>query len=106
MRIEKVPVDMSSEQKDILGIFSKRQLTYLIVGGLVLYTYVPFVFKLFSGIGWLLAAIIALFAAAPTVTIILLFGFVKVQKFNMNRDQYYYIRLQRKTQYGSWRKGR
>lgn len=106
MRIEKVPVDMSSEQKDILGIASKRQLTYLIVGGLIVYTYVPFIFKLFMGGGWLLAAIIALVTAIPTVTIVLLLGFVKVQEFNMNRDYYYYIRFQRKTQYGSWRKGR
>ncbi|MDX1806399.1 MAG: PrgI family protein [Paenisporosarcina sp.] len=106
MRIEKVPVDMSSEQKEILGLLSKRQLTYLIGSGLVLYTYVPFVFKLFMGAGWLLAAIIALITAAPTVVIVLLLAFIKVEKFNMNRDYYYYIRFQRKTQYGSWRKGR
>jgi len=105
MRIEKVPIDMSSEQKEILGILSKRQLTYLAVGGLILYSYVPVVFRLFSGVGWIIGALMALFAAAPTIAIVLFLGFTKVQKYNMNRDYYYYIRFQRKTQYGSWRKG-
>ncbi len=105
MRNEKVPIDMSSEQKEILGILSNRQLTYLVVGGLVLYAYVPAVFNMLSAAGWIVAAITALCTAVPTAGIILFLGFVKVDKFNMNRDYYYWIKLQRKTQYGSWRKG-
>ena len=106
MRNEKVPIDMSSEQKEILGVLSKRQLMYLVIGGLLLYSYVPLVFKMLAGAGWVVAAITALFSAAPTAGIILFLGFVKVEKFNMNRDYFYLIKLQRKTQYGSWRKGK
>lgn len=105
MRIEKVPIDMSSEQKEILGILSKRQLTYLAVGGLIIYTYAPVVYKMFSGFGWLVAALAILITAAPTAILVLILGFLKVEKYNMNRDYYYYIKLQRKAQYGSWRKG-
>lgn len=107
MRNEKVPIDMSSEQKDILGLLSKRQLGYIAVGGLILYWYVPLIYKLVAsfGTGWMVAAVTALCSAAPTAAIIFFFGFVKVEKHNMNRDYYYWIMLQKRTQYGSWRKG-
>lgn len=105
MRIEKVPIDMSSEQKEILGLFSKRQLTYLAVGGLILYSYVPLIYRLFSGLGWIVGALFALMSAAPIFGLVIFLAFAKVEKYNMNRDFYYYIRFQRKTQYGSWRKG-
>lgn len=98
---------MSSEQKEILGLLSKRQIGYVAVGGLILYWYVPLVYKLLSGMGasWVVSAVTALSTAAPTAAIIFFFGFIKVEKFNMNRDYYYWIMLQRKTQRGSWRKG-
>lgn len=107
MRIENVPIDMSSEQKEILGILSKRQLMYLAGGGLILYTYVPFIFKFFLNIGSgaIFAIMVALFSTIPTLLVVVFFGFVRIQKFNMNSDYYYWIRLQRRTQYGSWRKG-
>ncbi|MFP7442614.1 MULTISPECIES: PrgI family mobile element protein [Bacillus] len=105
MRIAKVPIDMSSEQKEILGIVSKRQLAYIVVGVILLYSYVPIVYKFFSILGWLTGAIFGLVSAAPTVALVIFLGFTKVEKYNMNRDYYFYIRLQRKTQYGSWRKG-
>lgn len=105
MRSAKVPIDMTSEQKEILGILSKRQLMYLVGGGLILYYYIPLVFKMLSGAGWIVASITALCTAAPTLAIIFFLGFDKVDKFKMNRDYYYLIKLKRKTQYGSWRKG-
>lgn len=105
MRVVKVPIDMSSEQKEILGLVSKRQLAYLIVGGLILYAYVPMVYKIFSVFGWVVGGLTALFSAVPVAALVLFLGFMKVEKYNMNRDYYYFIRLQRKTQYGSWRKG-
>lgn len=37
MRTVEVPVDMSSEQKEILGIVTTRQLLYIAVGGVPLY---------------------------------------------------------------------
>lgn len=106
MRVAKVPVDMSSEQKEIMGVISKRQLIYMVVGGILLYTYVPFVYLLFAKISWFVGAAAAIISATPVVFIIIFLGFVKVGKHNMNRDTYYWIVLQRKTQYGSWRKGR
>lgn len=105
MRKVKVPIDMASEQKEILGLFSKRQLAYVVIGGIILYSYVPVVYNLFSIFGWEVGALAGLFSAAPLAGLILFLGFTKVRKFNMNRDYYFYIRLQRKTQYGSWRKG-
>lgn len=96
---------MTSEQKEILGLLSKRQLMYIAGGGLILYAYIPIVFKMLSGAGWIIASIGALCSAAPTLAIIFFLGFIKVEKFNMNRDYYYWIKLQRRTQYGSWRKG-
>jgi hypothetical protein len=106
MRIEKVPIDMSSEQKEILGIVSKRHLIYIVVGGVLLYTYVPFIVKLLLPIGWLFAALSGLLAAAPVVVIVLFLGFKRMDKYHLNLDYYLYIKFQRKTQYGNWRKGR
>lgn len=106
LRTVKVPIDMSSEQKEIMGVVSKRQLIYVIVGGVLLYTYVPPIYKLFDIFGWLVGAMFALASAIPVVFVVVFLGFIKVGKHNMNRDYYYWIMLQRKTQYGSWRKGR
>ncbi len=105
MRMSKVPVDMASEQKEILGILSKRHLAYLAVGGMILYAYVPIVFKTTLFLGWLFAAIFTMITALPVVAIVIFLGFVKVSKYNMNRDLFYYIKFTRRTQYGSWRKG-
>ena len=41
MRREKVPVDMSSEQKNLMGVLSTRQAIYIGVGTLIVYSYVP-----------------------------------------------------------------
>lgn len=101
----KVPVDMSSEQKEILGVLSKRHLLYSAVGAATLYAYVPIVFKLFLVLGISPAIITSLISALPVVFVVAFFGFMRVDKLNMNRDYYYYIKLTRKMQYGSWRKG-
>lgn len=104
-RAAKVPIDMSSEQKEILGIASKRQLTYVAGGGILLYSYVPLVFKLMSNFGWIAAVLSCIITAMPVIGILFFLGFTKVEKYNMNRDYYYLIMLQKRTQYGSWRKG-
>ncbi|MCM3358056.1 PrgI family protein [Psychrobacillus sp. MER TA 171] len=106
MRVEKVPIDMSSEQKEILGLVSKRQVLYLVGGILVLYSYVPKLFMFVLPLGIVLALLVTILAALPVLTIVGFLGFYEVKEYNMNRDYYYYIKLTRKTQYGSWRKGR
>lgn len=98
-----VPIDMSSEQKVILGIISKRQLIYLIVGGIILYVYIPIVFKLFSDP--LTGVIFSLFAAAPTIGVVGLLGFMRHQKHNLNFDRYYILKMKYNRQLGVWRKG-
>ena len=103
--MSKVPVDMASEQKELLGIISKRQLLYLGLGGALLYSYVPVVFKMLLGLGIPPSIIGSLISALPVVGIVIFFGFMRVDKLNMNRDFYYYIKFTRKMQYGSWRKG-
>lgn len=105
MRNVKVPIDMSSEQKEILGILSKRQLVYLVVGGIILYSYVPLVYKILSGAGWIVAGLSAITSAVPLLSIVFILGFLK-GKNDMPMDTYLWIRMKRKTQYGSWRKGR
>lgn len=106
MRTVKVPIDMSSEQKEIMGVVSKRQMIYIAIGGVLLYTYVPVVYQIFDFFSWIVGAMFALASAVPVIFIVVFMGFIKVGKHNMNRDFYYWIVLQRKSQYGSWRKGR
>jgi len=106
MRIAKVPIDMSSEQRNILGVVSTRQLIYMIVGGSLLYTYEPILFKLLSPLfGWIFSILVCLICAVPVIAIVVFFIFFKIEKYNMLRDYYLMIKLQRKTQYGMWRKG-
>jgi hypothetical protein len=102
MRKEVVPVDMSSEQKEIFGVVSKRQLIYLILGGSAIYSYVP---KLFPLIGnWMAAIIICIVSTLPVVAAVLLFGFYRLEKYHMYLDKYLLIKLQYKTQLGNWSK--
>lgn len=96
---------MSSEQKEILGILSKRQLVYLVVGGIILYSYLPAVYKLLSGFGWIVAGLTAITSAVPIIAGVFFLGFFK-GKNEMNLDYYLWIKVQKKTQYGSWRKGK
>lgn len=45
MRISKVLIDMSPEQKNIQGILLIRQAIYLSLGDVVLYRYIPILFN-------------------------------------------------------------
>ncbi|GLO68308.1 MULTISPECIES: PrgI family mobile element protein [Oceanobacillus] len=102
-RKETVPIDMNSEQKVILGIISKRQLTYLIAGGALLYFYVP---KVFSLVGDpVIGVIFALISAIPTASAIGLLGFMKHHKYNLNFDQYFLLKFNYKKEIGVWRRG-
>lgn len=104
MRKETVPVDMSSEQKSILGIISKRQLIYFIIGGSIIYSYTPTVFNLGPNI--LISIIMCLMAATPTGAVVFFLAFYKLEKRQLSLDQYLLIKAQYRTQLGSWRKGR
>ncbi|MCM3317931.1 PrgI family protein [Rummeliibacillus stabekisii] len=106
MRLEKVPIDMASEQKNIQGVVSSRQAVYVVVSGLLLYSYIPPIFMGINALfGWLIAIAICFLAALPVILIVIFLAFTKVPKYNMNRDYFYLIKFQKKTQYGSWRKG-
>ncbi len=106
MRREKVPIDMSSEQKNLMGVLSTRQALYLGIGVLIIYSYVPPLFKLVNMVGgWIPALIICFISALPIAIIVGIFGFTKFSKYSMNTDYYMLIKLQKKTQYGKWRKG-
>lgn len=98
-----VPVDMSSEQKSILGIISKRQLIYLIAGGGLIYSYTPFIFNVFGKD--LVAIILCAIAGLPTAIITLIFAFYKKSKYHMFFDQYLIVKMSYKNQLGNWRKG-
>jgi PrgI family protein len=98
-----VPIDMASEQKSILGILSKRQLIYLIIGGALLYTYIPIVFTLFPNI--ILSIIFSVISAIPTIAAVVVLGFLKKNKYHLNYDKYFLIKIGFKHQTGLWRKG-
>ncbi|WP_163537256.1 PrgI family protein [Gracilibacillus sp. YIM 98692] len=98
-----VPIDMSSEQKTILGIMSPRQLIYLVAGAFTIYAYVPTVFQLAPH--WIIGFFMSFFAGLPVATIILLLAFRKKQKYNLYYDHYLLIKLNYKNEIGVWRKG-
>ena len=107
MRIAKVPIDMTSEQKNLMGVVSTRQAIYLGIGSSILYAYVPPIFSFFYKlIGLTPSLIISLIAASPIIAIVVYLGFFKVEKFNMSRDYYLFIKFQRHTNVGLWRKGK
>lgn len=106
LRQEKVPIDMASEQKNLMGIVSTRQAIYLGVGVTSIYAYITPLFKFLNMLfGWLPALIVCAISTLPIIAIVLFLGFYPVGKLNMNRDYYMLIKIQRKTQYGLWRKG-
>lgn len=98
-----VPIDMSSEQKTILGIISTRQLIYLAVGGAIIYAMTPYVYKL--GSNFFIGVILCIIAALPIVIAVGVLGFLKNTKYNMNYDYYLIVKLGYKNQIGVWRKG-
>ncbi|WP_334393199.1 PrgI family mobile element protein [Escherichia coli] len=105
MRKVSVPIDMSSEQKSLLGIISKRQLVYLLIGGLLLYNYIPFVFTVFSS-NWFAAIIISVFSAIPTIALIGFLAFFRLPKLHLNFDHYLIIKFRYKSNIGVWTKYR
>lgn len=104
MRRVTVPIDMSSEQKSILGIISQRQLIYLLAGGAILYAIVPTVFRIMPHP--VIGLIASFIVATPVIVIVLLLGFVKKQKYHMYYDQYLIVTLQKEREKGNWRKGK
>jgi predicted membrane channel-forming protein YqfA (hemolysin III family) len=94
---------MSSEQKTILGIMSKRQLIYLIVGGMIVYSYIPYVFNFVSHP--LLGIILCIISAIPVAGVVFVLGFLKKSKYHLNYDKYLLIKAGYKYQIGVWRKG-
>lgn len=100
-----VPVDMSSEQKVILGIVSMRQLIYLIVGGTILYTIIPLVWNMAGGISWAIKLAFCAVSALPICIIVIPLAFFKMRKYGMFLDYYLLIKLGGKTQMGVWRRG-
>lgn len=96
---------MSSEQKVILGIVSMRQLIYLMIGGSILYTIIPFVFNVLGGLPFTVKLAICFIAASPILILILPLAFFKIRKYGMFLDYYLLVKLGGKTQTGVWRKG-
>lgn len=105
MRKVSVPVDMSSEQKSILGVMSIRQLIYVVVGGVLIYGYVPLLFNAMNGLPVTVKIIVCVIAALPIVVIALPLAFFKKRNYHMFLDFYLLIKFRAKTQHGVWRKG-
>lgn len=96
---------MSSEQKVILGIVSMRQLIYLIIGGSILYTIIPFIWNFLGPLPFTVKVVLCFIAALPVLAIILPLAFYKKGKYGMFLDYYLLVKLGSKTQIGTWRKG-
>ncbi|PEB54612.1 PrgI family protein [Bacillus sp. AFS098217] len=105
MRKVTVPVDMTSEQKTLLGVLSKRQLIYLLGGGAALYIYVPFFWGIFSPINAIVGFLICILSALPTVLGVLAFAFIYKEKQHMYLDRYLMIKMRSRSERGKWRKG-
>lgn len=104
MRKVEVPVDISSEQKSILGVISTRQLIYLLVGGLIIYSIIPLAWSLGSSL--YTSFIFCVISALPIVVMIAPLAFMKNNKYNMFYDMYLYTRFLGKYEKGVWRKGK
>ncbi|KOO48174.1 PrgI family protein [Priestia koreensis] len=103
MRKVTVPVDMSSEQKTILGILSKRQLTYLAVAGVLIYFYGPFFYRMAPT--FYLGVAFFVLSALPTAALTIMLAFVRKEKMGMYFDRYLLTKMGHKNEVGLWRKG-
>lgn len=107
MQRVQVPVDMISEQKNILGMISTRQAIYLAIGAVILYAYIPSLYSLIASLlGIIVAIVICALTAIPVIIFVLYLAFYKSSKHNMFGDRLLLIRLQKKSQFGYWHKGR
>lgn len=106
MRRVSVPVDMSSEQKVILGIVSIRQLIYVVVGGSIIYAFVPMLWNLLGVLPVLIKLIVCIIPALPVMAVIIPLAFIKKRNYHMFYDFYLLIKFNAKNQHGVWRKGR
>lgn len=105
MRKVSVPVDMSSEQKAILGVMSIRQLIYIVAGGVSLYGYIPLLYNAMVGFPMAVRIIICIVTGLPVLLILLPLAFIKKRNYHMFLDFYLLIKFRAKTQHGVWRKG-
>lgn len=106
MRVVELQVDMVSEQKNLLGFISTRQAIYLGVGGVILYSIIPPVFKLINFIAGIIPAlIIAAILACPVIAVVIYLAFMKNSKTEMFRDKELYIKFRSKYEIGHWRSG-
>lgn len=105
MRKVSVPVDMSSEQKSILGVLSIRQLIYVVAGGLTIYGYVPLLFNAMLGLPLAARLIVCIISALPIVGVLFPLAFIRKRNYHMFLDSYLLIKFRAKTQHGVWRKG-
>lgn len=107
MREGKVPLDTSSELKNLMGILSTRQAIYIGVGGTLVYSYIGPLWNVFYNLfGLIPTLIVCVLLASPVVALVVILAFLKVEKHHMYRDQFWIIKWQRKKQVGLWRKGR
>lgn len=106
MRKVTVPVDMCSEQKSILGIISKRQLIYILVSGVLIYNYIPFVWNIFAPLNFVVAGIFCLVSALPVLAVTLPFAFIYKDKQHMYLDRYMLLKFRQKKEKGAWRRGK
>ncbi len=105
MRKVNVPVDMSSEQKVILGIVSMRQLIYIAIGGSVIYAFVPFTWNLLAGFPLMFKLVACILPALPVVVVVAPLAFIRKKNYHMFYDFYLLIRFNAKNQHGVWRNG-
>ncbi|WP_035400734.1 hypothetical protein [Bacillus sp. NRRL B-14911] len=96
-------IDQGSSLDDEGTAPLSKQVSYIVVGAILLCCYVPLIYTFCSIFNWLFGAIFGLVSLAITVAIFICLEFI--DKRNSSRDYNTYIRLQRKTQYGTWRKG-
>lgn len=104
-RVSHLEQDMVSEQKHFFGFTSYRQAVYLLVGALVLYSFVPYVYKFGSMLGGIIAGVICgIFFSSIICFVIYYVAFTKHPLTNYYRDKHFYIVFNNRHEVGKWRK--
>jgi hypothetical protein len=100
LRKEIVPIDLMSEQKNILGLMSTRQLIYITVGGILAYNIIYFLENHFAmdQLPITMRVGIHTFMISPIAVLVSWLGFLFRPKDDMFWDKYLLIKYLYKRQ--------
>ena len=106
MRVVRLEQDMISEQKNLLGFMSIRQGIYIGITTLILYSFIPPIFKFFDFFGGIFVGIVmVILFTIPVMAVSVFLGFTKQQLTGYYRDKYYVMMFLNRHELGKWQGG-